>query len=250
MSTKQTPSGPTPLTQTDSNPPAPLIDSVVELLFSPNHTPFSIAAHFQLSLLALARLVATPDVQAAIALVESLFRRHASLEALAALRRSLHVLDSIANLPQSPSPAECDRARRAAETTRRAADLIRKFILPPPVQHAPRARRAPAPDLDATPATPTLLALAPLTSPTVATPALPPPATPSTLHFATPSPDHSATSSPTSSPDPADINLDHINPNSPEYWDILLCLQTAHPDLRTKRPDLFASRPPTSVSVA
>jgi hypothetical protein len=52
-----------------------------------------------------------------------------------------------------------------------------------------------------------------------------------------------ATSSPaTSSSDPADINLDHINPNSPEYWDVLLCLQAAHPDLRTKRPDLFAPR--------
>jgi hypothetical protein len=120
-------------------------------------------------------------------------------------------------------------------------------VTPPPLQaphkNSPREHRAPAPDLDATPATPTLLALAPLTSPTVATPALPPPATPSTLHFATPALCHSTTSSPTSSsPDPSDINLDHINPNSPEYWDILLCLQTAHPDLRTKRPDLFAPR--------
>jgi hypothetical protein len=142
-------------------------------------------------------------------------------------------------------------------------------VTPPPL-HAPhknstRERSAPAPDLDATPATPTLLALAPLTSPatTATAPSPTPPATPSTLHFATPSldhsttsspdtpsPDHSATSSPTSSSDPADINLDHINPNSPEYWDILLCLQTAHPDLRTKRPDLFTPRPPLSASAS
>jgi hypothetical protein len=52
-----------------------------------------------------------------------------------------------------------------------------------------------------------------------------------------------ATSSPaTSSSDPADINLDHIDPNSPEYRDVLLCLQAAHPNLRTKRPDLFTPR--------
>ncbi len=30
--------------------------------------------------------------------------------------------------------------------------------------------------------------------------------------------------------------------------DVFLCLQAAHPNLRTKRPDLFAPRPPLSAS--
>ncbi len=144
-------------TQTPSNPD---LHQVLDLYFDPNTTLHQVAARFGFTLFALAAFLAEPPARKAIALIRAMFRRRSPHLLEAALQRDLELLNTILVLPDNPSPADQDRLRKNAETSRRVADLLRKVHTPPPLPKAQRATKPSAPlTLATTPNTPTTAAL-------------------------------------------------------------------------------------------
>ncbi len=129
-------------TQTPSNPDLHL---VLDHYFDPNQTLHQVATRFGFTLFALAAFLAEPPARKAIALIRAMFRRRSPHLLEAALQRDLELLNAILVLPDNPSPADQDRLRKNAETSRRVADLLRKIHTPPPLPKAQRATKPSAP---------------------------------------------------------------------------------------------------------
>jgi hypothetical protein len=129
-------------TQTPSNPDLHL---VLDHYFDPNQTLHQVATRFGFTLFALAAFLAEPPARKAIALIRAMFRRRSPHLLEAALQRDLELLNAILVLPDNPSPADQDRLRKNAETSRRVADLLRKIHTPPPLPKTQRATKPAAP---------------------------------------------------------------------------------------------------------
>lgn len=121
--------------------PAPDLNSLIRLYFDPNLEIPDVADRLGISILDLSDYLLEPHVRAAVRRVRAMYRARAPHLAAASLHRNLKLLDSIAVLPDNPTPADRDRLRRTLDSSRRAADLLFKTTRPTP---APSSRATPS----------------------------------------------------------------------------------------------------------
>ena len=121
--------------------------------------PEAIAAAMGISIPELVRFSKLPSTLEALHDYREFAKARATYIASATFERVIRQLSPIATLPAQPSPKDLDRARRALDSTRRAADSLLTLHAPPkPTRHSTAAQApAPAPDL--------LHPVAPLTPP-------------------------------------------------------------------------------------
>ena len=209
---------------TTQTPIRPDLNSLIRLYFDPNLEIPDVADRLGISILDLSDYLLEPHVRAAVRRVRAMYRARAPHLAAASLHRNLKLLDSIAVLPDNPTPADRDRLRRTLDSSRRAADLLFKTTRPTTSRVTPsrtttlRASTGTPPSLQA-PSVPSVPSV-PSSSPAGAPPSLKAPSVPSSSSAGTPTPttthpapdrappgtpplDHSATSSELTTANPA-----------------------------------------------
>jgi hypothetical protein len=110
--------------------PTPDLNTLIRLYFDPNLEIPDVADRLGISILDLSDYLLEPHVRAAVRRVRAMYRARAPHLAAASLHRNLKLLDSIAVLPDNPTPADRDRLRRTLDSSRRAADLLFKTTRP------------------------------------------------------------------------------------------------------------------------
>ena len=120
------------------------LDSVLDRYFDPEQTLHRLAGQLGISLHSLAEFLDQAHVRQAIRRIQQMFRRRTPHLIVASLERNLRLMDSVAKIPENPTPADRDRLRREIETSRRVADLYRKMTPPPPTPKQPSQRSAAA----------------------------------------------------------------------------------------------------------
>jgi hypothetical protein len=120
--------------------------------------PDAIAAAMGISIPELVRFSKLPSTLQALHDYREFAKARCTYIASATFERVIRQLSPIATLPAQPSPKDLERARRALDSTRRAADSLLKLHAPPkPTRHS-HAAPTPAP-------TEVLHPVAPLTPP-------------------------------------------------------------------------------------
>jgi hypothetical protein len=120
--------------------------------------PDAIAAAMGISIPELVRFSKLPSTLQALHDYREFAKARCTYIASATFERVIRQLSPIATLPAQPSPKDLERARRALDSTRRAADSLLKLHAPPkPTRHS-NAAPTPAP-------TEVLHPVAPLTPP-------------------------------------------------------------------------------------
>lgn len=117
------------------------LDAFLELYFDGTQTPASIARQLGAATLDVMDFAAQPFVVTAIARVEAFIKRRVSIVAGGAAESILRQFAQFPPLAPDASALDIDRRRRALDSTRRAAEFLRKVHLPPPTPRAttPRA---------------------------------------------------------------------------------------------------------------
>ena len=114
------------------------LDAFLELYFDGTRTPSSIARQLGACVLDVMDFAAQPFVVTAIARVEAFIKRRVSIVAGGAAEAILRQFAEFPPLAPDASALDLDRRRRALDSTRRAAEFLRKVHLPPPTPPTPR----------------------------------------------------------------------------------------------------------------
>lgn len=122
---------------TTQTPIKPDLNTLIRLYFDPNLEIPDVADRLGISMLDLSDYLLEPHVRAAVRRVRAMYRARAPHLAAASLHRNLKLLDSIAVLPDNPTPADRDRLRRTLDSSRRAADLFVSSTRPAPSVPSP-----------------------------------------------------------------------------------------------------------------
>jgi hypothetical protein len=119
------------------------LDAFLELYFDGTQTPASIARQLGAATLDVMDFAAQPFVVTAIARVEAFIKRRVSIVAGGAAESILRQFAQFPPLAPDASALDIDRRRRALDSTRRAAEFLRKVHLPPPTPRATTPREEP-----------------------------------------------------------------------------------------------------------
>ena len=147
---------------TTQTPIKPDLNALIRLYFDLNLEIPEVADRLGISVLDLSDYLLEPHVRAAVRRVRAMYRARAPHLAAASLHRNLKLLDSIAVLPDNPTPADRDRLRRTLDSSRRAADLLLKST-----------RQTPSRSSRATPSRATTLRTSAGTAPSLKAPSAP-----------------------------------------------------------------------------
>lgn len=128
------------------------LDAFLELYFDGTRTPSSIARQLGACVLDVMDFAAQPFVVTAIARVEAFIKRRVSIVAGGAAEAILRQFADFPPLAPDASALDLDRRRRALDSTRRAAEFLRKVHLPPPTPRTPPRQAEPLEDEPALPA--------------------------------------------------------------------------------------------------
>lgn len=119
------------------------LDAFLELYFDGTQTPASIARQLGAATLDVMDFAAQPFVVTAIARVEAFIKRRVSIVAGGAAESILRQFAQFPPLAPDASALDIDRRRRALDSTRRAAEFLRKVHLPSPTPRATTPREEP-----------------------------------------------------------------------------------------------------------
>lgn len=119
------------------------LDAFLELYFDGTRTPASIARQLGAATLDVMDFAAQPFVVTAIARVEAFIKRRVSIVAGGAAESILRQFAQFPPLAPDASSVDIDRRRRALDSTRRAAEFLRKVHLPPPTPRVTTPREEP-----------------------------------------------------------------------------------------------------------
>ncbi len=204
--------------------PAPDLSSLIRLYFDPNLEIPDVADRLGISVLDLSDYLLEPHVRAAVRRVRAMYRARAPHLAAASLHRNLKLLDSIAVLPDNPTPADRDRLRRTLDSSRRAADLLFKTTRATPSRATNLRASAGAPPLLKAPSVPSVPSV-PSSPPTGTPPSLKAPSVPSV-----PSVPSSSSPRPTNELTDAELSRE-LAASAQEIRELVHELTTANPAL-------------------